>query len=199
MNVPPEYVIELAREAAMKSPCAKSKRGAVIFSPEEADRLATNTNEVFAQQYGTFTEAHRRAAEIRTVARSVGYNGQPPPFKCAGTKLCGEDCAKLCLHAEQRAILDMRGEDCDQLELVHVKVVDGQVVPSGGPSCWQCSRIIVEVGLAGVWLYEGPRGPRGPRGVAHTCWRFYDAAYFHKVTLASNGIVCYQPQPGGAP
>jgi hypothetical protein len=76
------------------------------------------------------------------------------------------------------------------LDLVHVKVVDSQVVPGGGPSCWQCSRLVVEVGLRGVWLYE--KHDEDPRMHGESSrpawWHFYTAAEFHRVTLRTCGI-----------
>jgi hypothetical protein len=67
-------------------------------------------------------------------------------------------------------------KDC---ELVHVKVVDGLVVAGGGPSCWQCSRLALEVAVAAVWLYEIDNGPR---------WRRYTAEEFHRATLVACGL-----------
>jgi hypothetical protein len=63
------------------------------------------------------------------------------------------------------------------LELVHVKTVEGRVVPSGEPSCWQCSKTIVDVGLEAVWLYENRDGTPTPT------WNRYTADAFHDATL----------------
>lgn len=194
MNTPPEYVIERARITAINSPCAKSKRGAVVFSPEQADRFEQ------ASGIASFTIEDRE----RCVIVSRGYNGQPPGFVCTGTPGCRENCGQLCLHAEQRAIHQAGCllDQMDELELVHVKVVDGKVVPGPGPSCWQCSRLVVEVGLGGVWLYElaairrcepcdfecdgtWPKStcPNCARDLTMGQWRFYRAAEFHRATL----------------
>ena len=137
---PPKYVIEAARLAAMKSPCAKSKRGAALFNRELADRV-----------FRVIADAPFDTGLIA----AVGFNGQPLPFSCSGSDLCRRDCGKLCLHAEERAIRAAGAlDDVADLELVHVKVVADQVVADGGPSCWQCSRLVVEVKLRGVWLFE---------------------------------------------
>lgn len=130
MNMPPSLAIEAARASAVWSPCAKSKRGASLFC------VAANGAEVLV---------------------AVGFNGQPEGFSCTGTEACRRDCAKLCVHAEQRALQQLGCDDRDGnaiVELVHVKVVDGLVVSGGPPSCWQCSRLVVEAGIRGVWLFE---------------------------------------------
>lgn len=167
MNQPPEYAINTARLEAMKSPCAKSKRGVVLFD----DNFGPSSQIVIA---------------------GAGSNGQPPGFACSGSDACRRDCAKLCLHAEDRAIRDalvLWGDPTD-LQMLHVKVVGGAVVPGGGPSCWQCSRLVVELGLRGVWLYERiaarfvPEVPVPPEGD----WRFYTAEEFHRATLRACGI-----------
>jgi hypothetical protein len=70
------------------------------------------------------------------------------------------------------------------LDLLHVKVIDGAVVPGGGPSCWQCSRLVVEARLRGVWLYEYPPGDLTGHDLREVVgvWRFYDALNFHRIT-----------------
>lgn len=97
---------------------------------------------------------------------STGRNCQPAPFVCdGGSPRCREVCGKRCVHAERRALdgmLSMLGgfvpqvdREPSDLDLVHVKLgTDGRVIAGGGPSCWQCSREILDVGIGGVWLYE---------------------------------------------
>lgn len=168
---PPSYVIEAAQQAALRSPCAKSKRGVVLFNRELADQVAAKFDEssVTSKTYPILVNG-------TVVAR--GFNGQPDGFNCSGSEACRRDCAKLCLHAEQRAIWKAGAlDDLVDLELVHVKVENGEVVPGGGPSCWQCSRLIVEVGLRGVWLFEGFGNVEPSR------WRYYTPREFHLATL----------------
>lgn len=192
MKTPLPYLIEGARKAALESPCAKSKRGVVLFDHEDTKRW----------QPGRTVDW-----ELGTIL-GIGYNGQPYGFKCSGSEACRRDCAKLCLHAEQRAIMyGLQRAAIHGCDLLHVKVVDGQVVPGGGPSCWQCSRLVVEVGLRGVWLYEEPRCSCPPGEVAFVAiatslephrpdcglgvparWRFYTAVDFHRETLRACGI-----------
>lgn len=169
IEAPPDYVIEAARLAATQSPCAKSKRGVVLFNPERHDEYVRSVGVTSAQSLRP------------TVVVSNGFNGPPVPFECKDSLVCRGWCRDVCLHAEQRAIIDALGcDDVEDLELVHVKVVDGLVVAGGGPSCLQCSKLVAEVGLRGVWLFEA--------SPVEGKWRFYSATAFHEATLASNGI-----------
>lgn len=183
---PARFAIEAARLAATQSPCAKSARGAALFY------VTGNGTEV-------------------TIA--VGFNGQPEGFACTGTDACRRDCAKLCVHAEQRALQQLGNDDRegnDIIDLVHVKVVGSKVVPGGSPSCWQCSRLVVEAGIRGVWLFEKTDCPSehcsmctgercnicGTAACDHAVderhrnaqppqgeWHFYTATEFHAATL----------------
>jgi deoxycytidylate deaminase len=160
MTSPPDAMIARAVAAATLSPCAKSKRGAVVYYPKAA------------------------------LVLGEGHNGQPDPFLCRDSAGCRESCAKLCVHAESRAIaaaiasatkLRAKPPVLAETHLLHAKVVDGQLVTSGGPSCWQCSRDVVEHKIDGVWLYEDD-------GSRFYGWRFYTAIQFHAATLDACGL-----------
>lgn len=131
------------------SPCAKSKRGVIIF---------------------------RRDTGLIT----SGFNTPPTGFDCDGSDACRRDCGKVCVHAEVAAIL-RAGRDQENIEgaeMLHVKVVGGVAVPSGPPSCWQCSRAILFAGLSWMWLYEeNPLVGQAP------ILRRYGASEFHEATL----------------
>jgi hypothetical protein len=45
------------------------------------------------------------------------------------------------------------------------------LVPSGGPSCAQCSKLALAAGIVGVWLYH------------ENGWRRYGAGEFHRLSL----------------
>lgn len=162
MNEPPRFMIDRAREAALKSPCLKSRRGVVLYRP------LSGTAWSFV---------------------SDGFNSPPGAFSCTGTDLCRRDCAKLCLHAEDRA-LRAAGTWTYGLTMLHVKVIDGKVVPGGPPSCWQCSRLVVEADIHGVWLYELPPGNLTGHDLLHVVgnWRFYTPEEFHLATLRECGL-----------
>ncbi len=164
---PSQELIDWALRVAARPGCIKSRRSVVIFDP------------------------------LRGVPVAAGRNAQPLPFRCDGSAACRRDCNKLCVHAEQVALSEFerggfswidRSGSREHFQFVHVKSVDGELVPSGGPSCWQCSRAILESGLGGVWLYEKPVG----------AWTFYKAADFHRATLRACGM--YEntlPAPAG--
>lgn len=169
---PPESAILAAVAAGSLSPCAKSKRGAVVYCPGSG------------------------------VVLGRGWNGQPSPFSCTGSDECHALCGRLCIHAEVRAIRDATagfgnlGFPAGDVELVHAKVVDGQLAAGGGPSCWQCSREILDVGIAAVWLFEQVLPDREPHlgRVAGgwerpgETWRRYTAEEFHRATAAHHNL-----------
>ncbi len=105
------------------------------------------------------------------------FNGPPTGYECRDNGSCRRVCAERCMHAEERVFIKAgRLIDLAVCEMVHVKIRDGLLMPSGNPSCWQCSRTIVDVGLAGMWLYheEG--------------WKRYTAKEFNDLTLFECGI-----------
>jgi len=149
---PPDNMIKLAVEVAMRSTCEKSKRGVVIFYHARPVRFEHATDGL---QLPRVIKGEMSGSFV-----SDGCNGLPRGYACDGSNACRESCAKRCLHAEDRAIrsaLASQSEDdlsALKLEAVHVKAVGGKLVAGGGPSCWQCSRTVLDVGLAGFWLFE---------------------------------------------
>lgn len=160
MLTPPLHTIAVAVEYARLSLCSKSKRGVVVFERDTG-------------------ELHGR-----------GFNGLPGETACTGSSACREFCGRRCVHAEVRAIRDAVGHLAyrDEWELhtcdaVHVKIDEhGDLVAGGGPSCWQCSREVLDVGLGGFWLYEDCCPYMDAR------WVRYTAAEFHAATLQACGI-----------
>lgn len=170
MTAPPDIAIAKALEAATRSPCHKSKRGVCAF---------------VEHGFGFSSLA-------------LGFNGPPGDLTCDGSPACRESCGKRCVHAEMRAIRPLMGHsNLDRVQLVHVKAVDGKLVAGGGPSCWQCSREILDVGIGGVWLFERTlRDNEGDNGLPLSAvaiedapaWRYYSADDFHRATLEACGI-----------
>lgn len=169
MTAPPDYVIAAAIEAANQSPCAKSHRGVALFDPEQAER-ALNYRDIIGGDIAAF--------RANFVIVSRGFNGPPCGFGCDGSEQCRAACPKVCLHAEDRAIR-AAFDSANDCELVHVEVVDGKVVACDGPKCWQCSRLVLDAGVRGVWLYERVRDEIGRL----EAWVFYTADAFHHATL----------------
>lgn len=161
MTSPPRGAVLAALRAASRSPCVKSKRGVSIYEPETG------------------------------LVISDGYNSQPSDV--CDTK-CMANCAKLCMHAEQRAIIAAQPwiNSIPYCDGVHVKIftaggsytnlnysdydLEKLLVPSGGPSCWQCSRLVLDSKLRGFWLFH------------ENGWRRYDAEEFHRLTLEACGL-----------
>jgi deoxycytidylate deaminase len=149
---PPDYVISHSLSVAALSTCQKSQRGVSIY--ERA------TSKIWG----------------------AGCNRPPRTRQCDGSRDCRLSCAKRCLHAEDNAIgtlgvlEELLGHrKWKDFDLVHVKSVDGKLVAGGGPSCWQCSRRILELDLGNVWLYETAFN-------SEPIWRCYPADEFDRLT-----------------
>ena len=132
------------------SPCKKSQRGVVLVDRTRLTWIST-------------------------------YNGPPfhpdgdYDFSCTGSEKCRSNCNKVSVHAEERALI-AANRDFKGGEMVHVKTIDGRLATSRKPSCWQCSRMIVQAGLAGMWLYQ------------EGGWKRYTAKEFHQLTLKNCGL-----------
>ena len=166
--------ISLAVETARKSPCQKSKRGAVAF----ARRTMYRANEV---------------GRVMTVFES-GYNHPPPPLACSGSEQCRGACRCLCDHAEAIAVskwLTMHGGGKDgaaMFDVVHIELrpdeagvwepvaFDREGQPKG-PSCITCARDMLRAEARLVWLW-------GVEG-----WRWWYAQDFFRDTLEELKLV----------
>lgn len=157
MKAPPDIAVRAAIAAAGQSPCAKSKRG---------------------------VSAYRSLPIAHVVAR--GCNAPPPGFACDGSDVCREWCVKVCIHAEQAVLRQefFGPRFGPPAYLVHAKVIDGELAVSGGPACWQCSRLIpADSRIAGVWLFHADG------------WRLYGPDEFHELTLRACGMEpLYSPE-----
>lgn len=173
---PPPQVVARAELVAEMSPCRKSRRGVVAY----AFRDGSLTPKILGE----------------------GYNGSPLGT-CDGSEACRRDCSKRCVHAESRALRNALGRvPYATFYLLHVRIgQDGTVAAGGGPSCWQCSREILDAGnVAGMWLLEATtpdaveawdrwyRGEADADRPAAGEWRYYTAEEFHRATIAACGI-----------
>jgi deoxycytidylate deaminase len=143
--------LEYAIEAAQQSPCIKSQRGVVIWRRDVAFPIGS------------------------------GFNHPPSPFVCGRNLDCRQQCGKLCIHAEEDAILkalDDRG--VSDFHILHVRVVDGKAVPSGPPSCWQCSRTILQLRFKAVWLLH------------EDGLKAYSPEEFHQLTLENESLPVFK-------
>lgn len=147
MREPNPTLVNAALHAANQSTCRKSQRGVAILPA--AGALSSIVFE---------------------------SNGPPAPFVCDGSKRCVGFCRRLAVHAEQRALLSMGRYLCEGAELVHVKTVKALPVPSGEPSCVECSKLILDARVGLVWLL---------RSVG---WRAYTAEEFHALSLEHHNL-----------
>ncbi len=180
MTSPPQIAIDAALEAARRSPCAKSKRGVAVFT--------TNNLLEFVQP------------GLAGVV-GVGFNGMPGGARCTGEQ-CKRVCSKRCVHAEVRALVAAAVHSLTPLsshEAVHVKVVGGELVAGGGPSCVDCSKLVLDVGLRAFWLYEygDQSSPLADAFPTPSSWRRYPARQFHALSLAANGLATLCPLCNG--
>lgn len=121
----PEQALVHAVTVALQSPCAKSKRGVVIFDASGALGFGFNGPPLPFRCDGSDA--------CRAACGKVAVHAEDRAIRSA-----------ISLHFRHPAI-----SPCD---LLHVKVKDGHAVPSGPPNCWQCSRTILDAEIAGVWL-----------------------------------------------
>lgn len=180
MTAPPDWIVSRAEIVATRSPCAKSRRGVVLFDRVlELRRQAMNGDDVPANLFG---------AQASLIVVSDGWNRPAAGFDwCDGSDRCKATCSKRCVHAEMMALSESRG--IQGLDLLHVKIGDDKrLVGGGGPSCWQCSRLISESSINGVWLYEINGGA--------PAWRYYTVRAFHEATFKACGIHPF-PHTGG--
>lgn len=106
-----------------------------------------------------------------------GFNHPPAGRGCTGDDACRTACGQLCVHAEMDALRSLDWRHAGPLDVVHVKVVDGVLVPGGGPSCSSCARDMLDDGrVIAVWLFhtEG--------------WRRYPIAEFYDLTMRACGL-----------
>lgn len=123
--------LKLAAEEAKKSTCKKSQRGAIIVKEKEI--LGRGYNQVTIEELCN-----------PCVRENIKDNRR--------VELCSA------IHAEQMAMIDAikSGKPLAGSRMYHIKVKDGEMRPSGKPSCTVCSRMIHEAGIEFVlWHKEG--------------------------------------------
>jgi deoxycytidylate deaminase len=199
LAAPPAWAVRQAVDAALMSPCQKRRVGIAIYACERLLEVDTEDTEN-AREF------------VRELPAASGHNGPPwwPSWTidelgetpatysrplCDGSAACRRDCSRRCVHAEARAldaILPTLFHRAGLLRLVHVEIDEGgQVVMCDGPSCGECSKMILDRGVGGIWLYERQmqdihaREVTGQGAVVITAgarWRYYPAREFHDAT-----------------
>lgn len=180
MASPPVWAIIAAADAARVSPCQKSKRGVVayrLYDHKDADK-----------HYAAPGHPHWFGFNGPPLRRGIdgGFMMHTDKGACDGSAACRSVCGQRCVHAEQRCIIGSAFaiEPAYNRVLVHVKVTDKRVVAGKGPSCAECSKLVSDSGVEGIWLFED-------RGGDPPVWRYYNCFEFHEQTLRNLGI--YQP------
>lgn len=148
-----EYYMKLAAQEAVKSTCIKSKRGAIIVKDDK----------IVGKGYNKVTEGHD----------NVTLEGLCNP--CIREDIHDKSRVELCyaVHAEQMAIIDA-GNNKNPLfgaRMYHIKVKNGEMQPSGKPSCTTCSKMVDESGIIEfvLWHEEG--------------YAVYDSKEFNKLSF----------------
>jgi hypothetical protein len=158
--------IGCAVEAARKSPCAKSRRGAAAIWTSDCD-------------LGTPMAAH---------------NAPPAPLTCGRNAACRAVCGQICNHAEERLILNAarhRQAHAPMCDVLHIEIgadAEGRGLPlpfdregkPKRPSCITCARIMQHADVRAVWLW-------GVDG-----WRWWWAMDFMLETCVELGIAVWR-------
>lgn len=144
-----------ARGQGMPGVCLRSRRGSAFFN----SFLGKTT--IFS---GTNYRADRQA--------------------CDASTYCDRDCASNCVHAEQAALLAALRANTSLVgwEGLHVKTIDGKLVPSGPPSCMECAKLMTQAGVVAFWLFHAELPTGGPG------WTRYPMPDFLRTTQATRGL-----------
>lgn len=155
-----QLMVEEAAQVAKGSGCLTSRRGVVIWPMPPYPM--------------------RHEIDTARLVLARGTNHQPAPHRCDGSKECQDACAKLCVHAEGAALraLGQGWSGLGGLHMLHVKInADGSLAPKGEPSCWQCSRELLDSKvIAYMWL-------AGSDGLDP-----YEVEAFHEATLRNDKV-----------
>lgn len=136
-----------------------------------------------AKKYMDITAAIARGSPCKKEQRGViivknnliigrGVNMPPLPFKCE-PEYCGDSCRVPAVHAEMNAILNVGNRDfLKDSVLYHARINEnGTLQDSRDPRCADCSKHILQAGIAGVVL-------KHDKGYA-----IYNAKEFHIISL----------------
>lgn len=144
-----------AVDKARESRCRKVAHGAALFE-EQRDSAGFGTRVIVSGMNNP-------------VGFDCMFDASDPENRCR--KLCGE----RCVHAEQSALLKA-GLSAAGASLLHIKLDDDLPTSSRGPSCVDCSKLMVVAGVRWVYLLQ-----------AGMWWR-YSAMKFHMESLKAKDM-----------
>jgi len=101
-----------------------------------------------------------------------GFNAPPIPFKCE-PNYCGDSCRVPAVHGEMNAIFDAANNSYDVkgARMYHAKVEKGILQDSRKPRCADCSKHVLQAGIA-EFVLKHEEG-----------FTVYDAEEFHRISL----------------
>ena len=144
--------MRLAAGEAKKSTCKKSQRGAIIVKD----------NEIIGRGYNKVTLDSLCNPCIR---EDIKDNNK--------VELC------YAIHAEQMAIIDAinnkakTGRFLNGSRMYNIKLKNGEMIPSGEPSCTVCSRMIYVAGIEVVLWTENGFAIYEPREFNEASFRYF--------------------------
>lgn len=145
-----------------------SEEGETIVTEPSVDEMIEAARHLVAS-----CQKSRRVVFLKPRDEEIMIFGTNTPFiACTGTAECRRDCGKICVHAEQAALISA-GPKAMGSEVFHLKIEDEKPVFSGPPSCVECSKLMLHAGVSGVWLYQ------------ESGWRRWTAVEFHEETLTT--------------
>jgi hypothetical protein len=174
-KVPPEKVVELAVKAASQSPCAKSKRGAVIYGAGK--HMFAAWNRLPREFTCDASEACKTACARRCIHAEEGAlmlaigGAAPKPLRALHVKIVPTGRA-MDLHLGTSTLVGPRGS------ITHLPFAADAFKPvaSGPPSCAECAKLMLATGLEGVWLLDD------------SGWRFWSMLDFYTETMRTLGL-----------
>lgn len=153
---PPSTLPEITSalaRAALAAPCAKDSRAAALVSP--GGLLLTLAN-----------------------------NGPPFGFRCTRDAACAATCGRGAVHAEMRALLGVELASRANADMFHLRVdATGEPQPSRSPRCVDCTKHMLDAGVAALWLWHG----------RDNGWKRYPMVEAHALSAAARGVHAERP------
>lgn len=145
-----------------------------VLSGKEAEEAQHYIDEAVKEAVKSPCKHSKRGVVIvkTGVVIGRGYNNPPGEMQC-NPEFCEPICAQYCVHAEENALLSAlrMGYDPQGARMYHIKAVDGRAQDALGPSCVECSKLVLQTGVREFVLKQ-------EQGLV--C---YEAAEFHRLSL----------------